>query len=766
MLISASVLGLIFEKINGYKDGSFYTPSFITMYMCRQTLRRAIVQKFSDAYRIEQKNDFEKFREFENFEALQQFLFEDRSKETRLKNNAIFDSIKICDPAVGSGHFLVSALNELIAIKEDLRILADSEGNRLSVYTKIENDELVILENEETIFEYQVGNKYSQNIQKTIFHEKQKLIENCLFGVDINSNSVKICQLRLWIELLKNAYYMDETNYQDLETFPNIDINIKVGDSLISKFNVDDKMNLFGNRLRDLVKKRIPDFKKQTELYKSVRDRKAKYQIEKKLKEHRTWFDSLRSPEDKEYIELKTLENNFTTYGLSPFAEQTILDKMLEDVKAAQKKYDKKMEIYDNSFEWRFEFPEVLDDAGNFVGFDAIIGNPPYIDIKALDKKTVIYLFENYKTASNRINLYSFFIERSLEIMTKNGTSSLIVPNSLLVNSSYSKIRELIIDDLLLPIKLPDGVFEEASVETIIYSLQKNTNSDNCTLIKYQREEVLEEINHSTRSTHSSVEQKNKAFWKQDENKRFNIYLSNDLQSIFSKLEKQNSKLADMCDFSLGITPYDKYKGHTEEQIQKKVFHSTKKASKNYKPLIAGKNIQPYFIDEKTSEYIKYGDWLGAKREERFFTEDRVLVRQIASSKPPRIFASCTEKPLYFTQIAFALICKTEKYNSKIITALLNSKLLNTIHRYLYLDIEKEVFQKVLIANCKLLPIPENPNQEIILQLEQKVEQILAIKKENQTVSTTELENEIDKLVYSLYGLDEKEINVIEGGLI
>src|SRR5690606_34864295 len=212
-LINASVLGLIFEKINGYKDGSFFTPGMITMYVCRETLRQAVIKKFNETLNW----NVQTFDELYN-------KIEDKNRA-----NAIVNSIRICDPAVGSGHFLVSALNEMIAIKNDLKILQDKQGRILRDYhIEVENDELIVSDDNGKLFEYHPTNKESARVQETLFHEKQVIIENCLFGVDINPNSVKICRLRLWIELLKNAYYTTPTT---LETLPNIDINIKNGNS-------------------------------------------------------------------------------------------------------------------------------------------------------------------------------------------------------------------------------------------------------------------------------------------------------------------------------------------------------------------------------------------------------------------------------------------------------------------------------------------------------------------------------------------------------
>ncbi|MCH5600820.1 hypothetical protein MKP09_24350 [Niabella ginsengisoli] len=226
-LINASVLGLIFEKINGYKDGSFFTPGFITMYMCRETIRKAVVQKFNESLLIPEG-------EIKTIDDIYGLI---PHKISRKQANDIVNSIKICDPAVGSGHFLVSALNEMIAVKNDLKILEDKEGRSLHRYDiEVVNDELAVTDEEGELFEYNPHNKESQRIQETLFNEKQTIIENCLFGVDINANSVKICRLRLWIELLKNAYYKNAT---ELETLPNIDINIKCGNSLVSRFALD-----------------------------------------------------------------------------------------------------------------------------------------------------------------------------------------------------------------------------------------------------------------------------------------------------------------------------------------------------------------------------------------------------------------------------------------------------------------------------------------------------------------------------------------------
>ena len=304
-LINASVLGLIFEKINGYKDGSFFTPGFITMYMCRETIRKAVVQKFNET----------KNWNCTTIEELYDKI--GTSKEERKEANDIVNSIKICDPAVGSGHFLVSALNEMIAVKNDLRILQDRTGKRLKEYhVQVVNDELIVTDEEGDFFDYNPTNKETQRIQETLFHEKQTIIENCLFGVDINPNSVKICRLRLWIELLKNAYYK---NASELETLPNIDINIKCGNSLVSRFAIDDDLSL----ALKTIKFDINTYRGFVNSYKNENNKETKKELEKLITQIKEKFKEqffTKSKENKELQEmrgqyLKLMTSNVDLFG-------------------------------------------------------------------------------------------------------------------------------------------------------------------------------------------------------------------------------------------------------------------------------------------------------------------------------------------------------------------------------------------------------------------------------------------------------------------
>jgi hypothetical protein len=466
-LINASVLGLIFEKINGYKDGSFFTPGFITMYMCRETIRKAVVQKFNETKNWNCK-DLEDLYD----------KIEDRNEA-----NEIVNSLKICDPAVGSGHFLVSALNEMIAVKKHLKILQDRDGKRLKEYhVEIVNDELIVTDEEGELFGYNPKSKESQRIQETLFHEKQTIIENCLFGVDINPNSVKICRLRLWIELLKNAYYKNAT---ELETLPNIDINIKCGNSLVSRFDIDADLK----KALKKSKYTIESYRVAVDSYRNARTKEHKREMEQLITDIKSDFRSEISFNDPKVKKLEKLSGE-----LFHMTNQGQLFEMSKKEKAAQNKKvnklnegTKKLEaeieqikankIFENAFEWRFEFPEVLNDDGDFVGFDAVIGNPPYVQIQKME-----FDFDSikskYQTFEKMGDIYALFYEKGLEILTSKGVLSFITSNKWLRANYGQSLRQFLCSNTHCH-QLIDfnyfQVFPEASVDTNILTFTRGS---------------------------------------------------------------------------------------------------------------------------------------------------------------------------------------------------------------------------------------------------------------------------------------------------
>jgi len=483
-IISASVLGLVFEKINGYKDGSFYTPSFITMYMAKEAITKAVLQKFKTTKEWDCTNLVELYNKIKDAN----------------EANQIINSITICDPAVGSGHFLVSCLNEIIRIKAELGILCDEGGKRLKDYTfDIQNDELIVWDEdkkEEFTYAEPFASEASR-VQKTLFNEKRQIIENQLFGVDINPNSVNICRLRLWIELLKNAYYEPDGK---LDTLPNIDINIKCGNSLISRFDLKDELKI------NNIKVEIENYKKQVSEYKdSIGTKTTLLNTIKKLKDK---FKLTLKAEGKlqttllEKLKLfvaefgtESLNDNLALYALkNRFGHsKSLLDdsvdekrkaKALKEIEAieAQIKEIESGKIYENAFEWRFEFPEVLNEKGEFVGFDVVIGNPPYgVSLSANDKKYFTQYYESAKTENGlkgSTDTYSLFIDKGLQILN-NGILNYIVPLAVTSSESMSKLHSMIFSSceevrISSYFDRPKKIFDDAEQAVAIIECFKN----------------------------------------------------------------------------------------------------------------------------------------------------------------------------------------------------------------------------------------------------------------------------------------------------
>ena len=483
-LINASVLGLIFEKINGYKDGSFFTPGVITMYMCRESLHRAVIQKFNR----------EKGWQINTFEELKDHI-NPFNKEEREEANNIINDLRICDPAVGSGHFLVSALNECIAMKSELGILQDENKNRIHHQLKIENDELLVYEadDNEHFFLYNPKNVESQRVQKTLFQEKKTIIENCLFGVDINPNSVKICRLRLWIELLKNAYYKTPTQ---LETLPNIDINIKSGNSLLSRFALDTD-------LKTTLKKTnisITDYKEAFHKYQNAQSKEQKWDLEHFIDKVKHNFRTEITRNSKEVKELQSLKYEYYLKYESPqlftearTPEQEKHKKQLEQ--NIQKKEDEieainSNKIYENAFEWRFEFPQVLDNEGNYIGFDVVIGNPPYIQLQNDGGKLAkLYEGQNFKTFARTGDIYCLFYEKAHQLLREGGICNFITSNKWMRAGYGEAIRKFLIE-YTNPLILIDftgiKIFETATVDVniLLYAKEKSTFNTLACIVK------------------------------------------------------------------------------------------------------------------------------------------------------------------------------------------------------------------------------------------------------------------------------------------
>ena len=806
-IINASVLGLIFEKINGYKDGSYYTPEYITTYMCEESIRQAIAQKFID----EEKKDFKNFDEVKNY------CINAYKQDDLIKFNNYINSLKICDPAVGSGHFLVSSLNAILSLKSELNILADEKGNRIpNLKINIENNELNIIYNNEH-YEYDKNNEDNRNIQEFLFNEKKHIIENCLFGVDINSKSVQITRLRLWIELLKNAYYKSP-DYIELETLPNIDINIKCGNSLISKFNLDDNKN--NSQIKDLIK----EYKAKVNEYKNCSHKKIKNEIKKEIESIKNEISLYANTNINELTEIKNkqkelklqanqLSINFDEDSINENKNNII--RLEFELKKLQDDFDKKYkDIYDNSFEWRYEFPEILDDDGNYIGFDVLISNPPYIQLQLAYNDTMkyadLYKIMNYETFDRTVDIYCLFYERGIQIAKDNGILCYISSNKWMRAGYGEKLRSFFLKyNPLLLLDLGPGIFESATVDTCIMMLQKNdmskSNQYSLKAVTITKERNLPlEIDKQVKGKSVTLSKLSKDAW---------FIGSEAEQKLKEKIEHIGKPLKDWdVKIYYGIKTGLNEAFIIDDTKRQEILDDCKDEDERrrteaiIKPILRGRDIKRYYyewaglwvIGTFPALHLDIDDYPAIKK----YLLNHFDIRQLEQSgkKYPELGFNARKKTgnkWFETQDQIAYYPEFEKekvvygqfqdyaeyalagkgiflssneymiggnYNKKYFLAVLNSKLIQWYLR----NITGVMGEKLKIgqkSNFIKIPIPviDSSNQLTVSQIESLVDNILDAKKTNHAADTTPWEKEIDQLVYKLYELTDEEIRIIEG---
>lgn len=782
LVVNAAVLGKVFEKINGYKDGSFYTPSFVTMFICRSSIDKTVVLKFNEKYGWKCKSITDLYNQLE------------RDSESIKQYNELVDSMTVADISVGSGHFLVSALNEILWLKANLNILVDASGRGFKEYSfEIENDELMVrLAGEKVKYDYR--NAESQRLQETLFNEKKKILSNCLFGVDINPNSVNICCLRLWIELLKNTYYKSETGYRELEILPNIDINIKCGNSLINKLPV-----VIGKPKRGAnasvekgIKDKVGTYKKAVIEYKQARDKDAKNNLKKQI---------------------ANIKKSFTAGGSTIWLA---LDK--EAVK--QNEENEKNGLFSRSMEWMIEFPELMDENGYFVGFDCVVGNPPYMRVQEIEKtqpKEKMYYEAQFpnSTGAGAYDLAFIFVEQALRLMKDGNICSYIMPHKFLNADGAECFRNWLKQGTIVKRMAHFGanqIFKGATTYTCITEFSKSA-TDGIVLYKapYKGDyvnEMLLQTNYN-KIMYSTIESAARLYGKN----QWIMFANEADYDLFEHIYGTARKIENVFNVYQGIATSDDklyVLDHNEDGsfTVPKTGATYNLENEFFKPLLKGEDVHRYgvlkknryvFFPYKKPSYEPVGldelerdypltyryvmdneklfkaresgkaakmpvwyEYLYPKNKDKF-EQEKLSSMEICTSCPN---VTLNSENMYHNTKVYSWVKKENVAESyKFLLAILNSKLIWWFLKLTgdTLSSDSRTFKTEYLNP---FPMPNTHEQSVIQKVEETVESMMtAVAEDGKSATVMDLERKLNLMVYKLYNLSLDEAHVVEPDL-
>ena len=687
--IDPEMLGHIFENLlEDNKDkGAFYTPKEIVQYMCRQSIIQYLKTHEPDEQYVEP------IEELINNGIIMPIL---RAQSIASRFMQLLKNVKVCDPAIGSGAFPMGILYVLYHAIHHLQSYAEPHGNFDSTKTK------------------------------------RDIIQNNIFGVDIEQGAVDIARLRFWLALVVDA--------NEPEPLPNLDYKITCGNSQICRYSLNTPIsdvfveyNRIGKEKAKKENKTWNDF--TLENYKNLvvgytEEHDDKNNLKAKINEIKSCFKTTLAKGDikkRQSAEKKVYDYEAIPLFGEPLAKEDPIG--YSKAKSELKKLvEKEKEIlnnkkYENSFEWRFEYPQLLNEDGDFMGFDIIIANPPYIKEGRMSK----IFFEPYKDSpyyKGKMDIWYLFACNGLDLLNSNGILCFIATNNWVTSYGASKLRDKVIKETRICNIVDFGavmMFESASIQTMIMMFQKDRISDDYSfdyrkLTAYKATEkeaigILSKVSNNGECYRPIIRRvnfygKNITFSKSDEildkicSVKDGIFLSeNELTNgIHPHFDFVNKKLSEKYGFPIGkgifglsmseinalqlteselklIKPYYNSSDNVSRYIVKTTDLSiiyTTSAFKNPHSMDSYPHLKAHldqFKDVITSDNKPYG--LHRARVESFFVGEKIVALRKCAGKP--IFAYANGEN--YMSATFYII-KTNRVNMKYLTGLLNSKLI------------------------------------------------------------------------------------------
>lgn len=714
--VDPEMLGRIFENLlEDNKDkGAFYTPKEIVQYMCRESLIAYLQTDQSE----EDKERIRQFVTTHNAELLGE-MKEDIAQK-------LID-VKICDPAIGSGAFPMGLLRELFFCRSAIE----------------------------------------PNIVENAANIKRHIIQNNIYGVDIERGAVDIARLRFWLSLI-----VDE---KTPEALPNLDFKIMQGNSLLEQYKGTDLSTMTEKKVD--AGQDITFFDNMLDVYrKNLRDKLAEYYA---------------CPEHDKKVQLRK--------EIADIVKQELVEQRIHiDFE------DLDLSANSQFFLWHTWFHDVFSRPSK-EGFDIVIGNPPYV------KEYVNrHAFDGFRETSSyymgKMDLWYGFACHGIDLLCPSGHLCFIAQNNWTTSTGAKKMRSKIVSDVRILQMLDFNtymVFENADIQTMIMLFEKNSTADNygfdyrILMEGANKEDMLALLNKQMRRTIYRIQKfnrikfANELFTFSENNTIFDkisknkVYLQDDevAQGIVFPQDFLNKKGAAKLEnrfpigsgiFGLSYDEKNKLNLTDNEKSIIKPYFSTEQVGRyctipsNLKWLIytdssfkKADSMDNYphikahldqFIDIFTSDNKPYG--LHRCRKEKFFQGEKIISLRKCVERP---CFSYSDFDCYVSQTFFSI--KTSRWNMKFLTGVLNSKLVAFWLRHKgKMQGSNYQVDKVPLQGIPL-PLIDLSLQQPIIGL---VEAILSKKKLNPQSDILDLENEIDSLVYSLYGLSEDEIKIVE----
>jgi hypothetical protein len=693
--VDPEMLGRIFENLLAEIDpdsgetarkatGSFYTPREIVDYMAIESL----------VHYLHNQTKIEKELLIPIFKIDSEVSFSVNETEKILD---ALDRVKILDPACGSGAFPIGILQKIVMALQKLDNDANWwKGRQLS---KIDN---IVLRK-----------KLKEKLQHTTVEYARKIgiIQNSLYGVDIQPIAAEISKLRCFLTLVVDENIDDDKPNRGIEPLPNLEFKFVTANTLLKLPAERDFGGLFNanDDLEQLQQIRL-------EYLQSFGDSKLELKNE---------FKRIQNNIVKQQIKGGTVDPNSKSFMISnwdPFSNQ-------------------KVDWFDTI--WMF----------GVEGFNLLIGNPPYgTSIKGTYRKRVELLYGKVPD----YEIYYYFIESAKLLLHENGILSYIIPNTYLFNTFAESYRNKLLKEWLL-VEILDctnfQVFKSAVVRNTINTWQNGKGN----FVGYR--------NTKGKSTFDKLISTKREFLSADEMVKFNhnwglaFSLDKITIQIIEKIKLNSRPLEKYFpEISQGLIAYDKYQGQSEELIKNRIFHYTEKIKDNLKPWLWGSDVNRYKVEWNEKEYIDYCDGIANPRLPKFFMGDRILIREITN---PSIFAGFTDKELY-NDPSIIIVLDNPKFPIKSLLGILNSKLATYFHFHNSPKATKGAFPKLLVKDIKEFPLKEG---FCVIAFTNIVEYILFLMELKEAIPVNEyvpnshivqlFEDILDAMVYELYFDDD-----------